>query len=106
MFNLWRKVSNTTIFLIGSVTDENKETAPPTAASVAEELLSLWQNSRPDHNCNSVVCEVENSAWGQRPPLLTSPVRMRMNHRWIDLLGPILIQVVTYLQTMVIFINL
>ena len=57
------------VFLIGSVTDDNKETAPPTAASVAEELLSLWQNSRPDHNCNSVVCEVENSAWGQGLPI-------------------------------------
>ena len=68
MFNLWRKVSNTTIFLIGSVIDENKESSPPTAASVAEEgLLSLWEEFNPSNSFGSVVSEVENSAWGQNP---------------------------------------
>ena len=48
------------------MTDENKETAPPTAASIAqEELISLWDKfNKPINNCNLVVCEVENSAWG------------------------------------------
>ena len=48
------------------MTDENKESSPPTAASVAEEeLISLWEEFNPNNNFGSVVSEVENSAWGQ-----------------------------------------
>ena len=59
------------------MTDENKEIAPPTAASIAqEERINLWDKfNKPINNCDSGVCEVETSVWGQRPQgLLISAV--------------------------------
>merc|ERR1719474_281867 len=59
--------------ILSAEEDNEEEDQGPlkTEPVVAEELVSLWEQFKPDH-CETVVCEVENSAWGQRPPI--SPV--------------------------------
>ena len=75
-----RKIKVIQIWFKSKITAVGCFVGPPkTEPVVAEEdLTSLWEQFKPDH-CGTVVCDVENSAWGQRPPI--SPVVAETDNR-------------------------
>jgi len=47
-----------------------EQSAPQTAASTAsQELISLWEQFKPNSDCGSFICDIEQSNWGQNLPI-------------------------------------